>query len=85
MNVFKKSNLLGDRKMLNVKKLIETKKDRLFRLVVCQQISKSHANELLKDYAQFVSRYFGCGMQLFNTITATKMLTLIIAACIALC
>jgi len=71
--------------MLNVKKLIEKKKDRLSRLVVCQQISKSHANELLKEYAQFVSRYFGCGMQLFHTITAAKMLILVIASFVALC
>ena len=70
--------------MESVKQKIEKKKDRLARLVSCEQISKSYANELLKDYAQFVCRYFGCGAQLFHTITATKMLILVAAALVAL-
>lgn len=70
--------------MESVKQKIEKKKSRLTRLVLCNQITRSHANELLKDYAQFVSRYFGCGAQLFNTITASNMLILVVAAFVAL-
>lgn len=70
--------------MASVKKQIEWKKDRLTRLVLCGQITRSYANELLKEYAQFVSRYFGCAAQLFNTITATNMLILVAAVLIAL-
>lgn len=66
--------------MESPKQKIEAKKSRLTRLVLCDQISRSHANELLKDYAQFISRYFGCGMQLFDNIPATGMLILIVAA-----
>lgn len=44
----------------NVKKIIEDKKDRLNRLVQSGQIEESYANELLKEYAQFVCRYYGC-------------------------
>lgn len=70
--------------MANVKKQIEMKKDRLTRLVLCGQISRSYANELLKEYAQFVCRYFGCGAQLFNNIPAVNILKLVIAIYLAI-
>lgn len=70
--------------MASVKKQIEFKKDRLTRLVLGGLITREHANELLKEYAQFVSRYFGCGAQLFNTITVTNMLILVAAVLVAL-
>ena len=70
--------------MASVKKQIEFKKDRLTRLVLCGQITRSHANELLKEYAQFVSRYFGCDAQLFHSITASNMLILVAAVLVAL-
>lgn len=70
--------------MESVKRKIEVKKDRLNRLVQCGQIEQSYANELLKKYAQFVCRYFGCGMQLFHTITATNMLILVAAVLVSM-
>ena len=44
----------------SAKKLIEQKKDRLQRLVNCQQIKYDYAQKLLKEYAQFVCRFCGC-------------------------
>lgn len=42
------------------KKLIEAKKTRLEGLVRCQQIKYDYSQKLLREYAQFVCRYFGC-------------------------
>ena len=44
----------------SAKKLIETKKARLDGLVNCQQIKRDYADKLLKEYAEFVCRYYGC-------------------------
>ncbi len=44
----------------SAKKLIEQKKDRLSRLVACQQIKYDYSQKLLKEYAQFVCRLYGC-------------------------
>ena len=71
-------------KMESVKQKIEKKKDRLTHLVSGGLITRSHANESLKEYAQFVSRYFGCGEKLFNTISATNMLILVASSLVAL-
>jgi len=71
-------------KMLSVKKRIERKQSRLNRLVQYGQITQSEANEMLREFAKFVSRYFGSGAQLFHTITATNMLILVAAVLVAL-
>lgn len=70
--------------MTSVKKLIEQKKDRLNHLVQSGRIKADYANRSLKEYSQFVSRYYGCGMQLFNNITAGNMLILVAAVLVAL-
>jgi hypothetical protein len=44
----------------SAKKLIEQKKTRLEGLVRCQQIKYDYAQKLLKEFAQFVCRYYGC-------------------------
>ena len=65
--------------MLSVKKQIEKRKNRLSVLAQHGRISRSYANGRLKEFAQFVSEYYGCGAKLFNNISATKMLFLVIA------
>ena len=44
----------------SAKKLIETKKIRLNKLVGWEYISRDQANRQLKEYAEFVCRYYGC-------------------------
>jgi len=44
----------------SAKKLIEIKKIRLNKLVGWEYISREQANQQLKEYAQFVCRYYGC-------------------------
>ena len=44
----------------SAKKLIEIKKTRLNKLVGWEYISREQANRQLKEYAQFVCRYYGC-------------------------
>jgi len=44
----------------SAKKLIEQKKTRLDKLVGWNYISREQADQQLKEYAEFVCRYFGC-------------------------
>lgn len=44
----------------SAKRAIEQKKTRLNKLVEWEYISREQANKQLKEYTQFVCRYFGC-------------------------